>query len=496
MVKKLAIAALLLVIVTGSLLWLFGIRVSLAGSGLWLAFSRPDYDTLEADRARQQKLPLPPAASGASAEPAGSRPLPAIPAATDTPRPPAANAEPPDVTAPRRPQAGEDWTDFRGPHRDGRYEGVPVRSEWPAGGLPRLWKQPIGLGYASFVVADGRAFTIEQRRHQEVVAAYAVDTGRELWTNSWDAEFTEPLGGDGPRATPTYHEGHVYALGAAGELRRLDARTGAVQWRHNILEENGAANLEWGMAAAPLIVDEKVIVLPGGPNGRSIAAYHKDTGRLVWSALDDQQAYTSPMLVTLAGVRQILAVGAKRIVGVTVDEGRLLWEYPWSTFQGINVAQPLLVGSDRFFISASYGHGAALIEIAHSGEGLAARPVWENTRMKNKFTSSVLRDGYIYGLDEAILACLDAATGDQKWKGGRYGYGQVLLVDDRLIVLTEDGDVVLVRASSDSFQELARFTAIEGKTWNHPMIAGGRLFVRNGREMAAFDIKPLGDSRR
>ena len=242
-----------------------------------------------------------------------------------------------------------------------------IRTDWPREGLPRLWKQPIGLGYASFVVADGRAFTIEQRRQQEVVAAYDVETGRELWTNGWDGEFVEGMGGDGPRATPTYHEGRIYALGALGELRCLIARTGTLVWRRNILAENDATNLTWGMSAAPLIVDENVVVLPGGPAGKSVVAYNKTTGEPAWKALDDPQAYTSPMLVTLAGVRQILVVSASRAMGLTTGEGRLLWEYPWSTPMGISVAQPLLLGDDRVFLSAGYGHGAAVIEVSQSG---------------------------------------------------------------------------------------------------------------------------------
>jgi outer membrane protein assembly factor BamB len=177
-------------------------------------------------------------------------------------------------------------------------------------------------------------------------------------------------------------------------------------------------------------------------------------------------------------------------VGLTVDEGRLLWEYPWVTQMAISVAQPLLLGSDRVFLSASYGHGAAAFEVSRTDAGFTTKTVWENTRMKNKFTSSVLNQGYIYGLDEAILACLDAATGELKWKGGRYGYGQVLLASDRLIVLTEDGDVALVKATSERFEQDARFAAIAGKTWNHPVIADGHLLVRNLREMAAFDIRP------
>jgi outer membrane protein assembly factor BamB len=355
--------------------------------------------------------------------------------------------------------------------------------------LRPLWKQPVGLGYASFVVAGGRAFTIEQRRHQEVASAYDVDTGRELWTNGWDGEFVESMGGDGPRATPTYHDGRIYVLGALGELRCLDARTGALVWRRDILADNGAPNLSWGMSGAPLVVDDKVIVLPGGPRGKSVAAYNRLTGDPVWTALDDQQAYTSPMLVTLQGVRQVLVVTAKRAVALTVEEGRLLWEYQWANYNGITVAQPLLLGNDRVFLSAGYGHGAATFEVVRAGESFATRTIWQNTRMKNKFTSSVLHRGYIYGLDEAILACLDAATGEQKWKAGRYGYGQLLLAGDHLIVLAENGDLALVKATPDGHEELARFPAISGKTWNHPAIAGGRLFVRNLREMAAFDLK-------
>jgi len=177
-------------------------------------------------------------------------------------------------------------------------------------------------------------------------------------------------------------------------------------------------------------------------------------------------------------------------MGLAVDGGQLLWEYPWVTNQGINVSQPMLLGNDRVFLSAGYDHGAAVIEVARAGDRFTTRTVWENNRMKNKFTSSVLLNGYIYGLDEAILACIDAATGDLKWKGGRYGYGQILLAGDHLVVLTEDGDLVLVKASPDRHVEVASFPAIDGKTWNHPVIADGRLLVRNLQEMAAFDIRP------
>jgi outer membrane protein assembly factor BamB len=381
------------------------------------------------------------------------------------------------------------WTEFRGPQRDGHYRGRPILTAWPAPGIAPLWKQPVGGGYASFVTANGRAFTIEQRGQQEVVAAYDIRTGRELWAHGWPAAFSEQMGGDGPRATPTWHDGRLYALGATGELRALDDASGQQRWRTNILEDAGASNLSWGMAASPLIVDGKVIVLPGGSGGRSVAAYDLETGRRAWSALDDVQSYSSPMLATIGGVRQILMFTSSRLAGIAPDSGALLWEFSWrgGGDSGINASQPLVVG-DRVFISTGYGVGAAMVQVTRDGDRLSVREVWRTNRMKNQFTSSVHHEGYIYDLDEAILACIDAATGELKWKRGRYGYGQVMLASGHLIVLTESGELALVRATPESHVEIARFPAIEGRTWNHPAMADGILLIRNVNEMAAFDL--------
>jgi outer membrane protein assembly factor BamB len=380
------------------------------------------------------------------------------------------------------------WTNFRGPARDGRYDEAPIRTNWPADGLPLLWKQPIGGGYASFVVAEGMAFTIEQRRHQEIVAAYDVETGRELWTHGSDAEFIESMGGDGPRATPTWEAGRLWALGAEGDLGCFDAKTGKLYWSKNILTDNGASNLQWGMAAAPLIVDDKVVVLPGGRSGKSVVAYNKLTGAQVWKSLNDTQAYVSPMLVTLADKRQILVETANRVVGLAVEDGSLLWETSWNTAMGINCSQPIVIDANRFFLSSGYGKGAALVEITSSGDGLTARKVWENGSMKNKFNSSVLYEGALYGLDEGILTCVDVKTGERRWKGGRYGYGQVILASGYLVVITDTGELALVKATPDKHTEVARFSALEGKTWNYPAIADGRLLVRNQTQMACFDL--------
>ena len=429
-------------------------------------------DVLEQHRQQQAAQPAPSLATVATAVPSPSA---------------SASPSPGQVAAPAAAPGRNYWTNFRGPKRDGKYDETAVSTNWPSGGLPVIWKQPIGVGHSSFAVADGKAYTIEQRRNQEVVAAYDLGTGRELWTQKWNAEFLES-NGDGPRATPTWDSGRVYALGATGELRCLDGNTGSVLWGKNILSDNGAKNLPWAMAASPLVVDDKVIVLPGGASGKSVVAYNKNTGAPVWKVLNDTQAYVSPMLMELAGRRQIVVVSAMRVVGLAPENGALLWSHPWDTEGGINVSQPIAVDNNRFFVSSGYRKGAALVEVKGSGSSFTATTIWENNNMKNKFNSSVLHNGYIYGLDEGILSCLDVNTGERKWKDGRFGYGQVLLAGGHLIVMTDSGEVVLVKASPAGFSEVARFSALQGKTWNYPAIAGGRLLVRNSTEMAAYDI--------
>lgn len=474
--KAAGVAVAILVTVAG-LLYLAGVRVVLdGGGGLHLARLKPADKHAEdiarhreAQRTAAANLPTPATPATAVTEPG------AAPAVTSL----AVDAKP----------GSTYWTNFRGPLRDGHYQERPVLTAWPSGGLKPVWKQPIGGGYASFVIANGRAFTIEQRGGDEVATAYDLATGRELWVTTWTATFRETMGGDGPRATPTWHDGKVFVLGGTGEFRALDSRDGRTLWRTNILSDAGAANLQWGMAAAPLVVGTTVIVLPGGSRGQSVVAYDMSTGKRAWSALDDQASYSSPMLVTLAGTPQIVAFTATRLVGLTPGDGTLLWEFPWTTQYGVNASQPVVAGPDRLFVSTGYGTGAAMISLARDGDRWTASEVWRTNRMKNQFTSSVLHDGYLYGLDESILACIEAATGALKWKGGRYGYGQVMLASGHLVVLTESGELALVRANPSQHEEIAHFPALDGKTWNHPAMSDGFLLVRNINEMAAFDLR-------
>ena len=477
------------VIAIGAVLYLFGARVVLDGGGTpsiaFVQSTDAQAELIAKHREAQKAGAPPPGDDAAPAAPAA--PTPPAPSDSGAARPPADPSRVvnlPDPTASRR-----SWTDFRGADRSGHYREMPIRTDWPAAGLTPLWKQPVGGGYASFVIADGRAFTIEQRGPQEVVAAYDVASGRELWTSASTATFRESMGGDGPRATPTWHDGRLYALGATGELRALDAATGAALWRTNILEDAGAPNIQWGMSAAPLVVDDAVVVLPGGSKGNSVVAYDRTTGKQAWAALDDTAAYASPMLVTLGGVRQILVFTASRLVSLAADTHTVLWEFPWVTQYGVNASQPLLLGNDQVFVSTGYGSGAAAIQLTKEGDRFSVRELWRTNLMKNQFTSSVLHDGFIYGLDESILNCIDAGTGARKWKNGRYGYGQVMLASGHLIVLTERGELALVRATPDAYQEVVLFPVLEGKTWNHPAMSGGYLLIRNLNEMAAFDLR-------
>ncbi len=389
------------------------------------------------------------------------------------------------------PAGGVYWTDFRGPNRDGIYAEQAINTNWTAAPPKLLWRQPIGGGYASFAVAHGIAYTIEQRREKEVATAYDTQSGREVWAHGWNAEFTEPVGGDGPRATPTWNDGRIYAQGATGELRCLDAKTGALIWRRNILTENAGPDLDYGSAASPLVVDDLVITLPGGAGGHSIVAYDRKSGEKRWSSGDDRQEYVSPVLMNLAGARQLVVVAAKRTIGLRAEDGRQLWEFAWGEpLMGRNIAQPVGWGGNRLLLSAGYNVGCVAIEVDSDGGIFSVKKLWENKRLKNKFSSSAFWNGHIYGLDEDILTCINADDGERRWKDGRFGYGQILLCDGNLIILCGNGDLALVAARPDKLRLVARIPGIQGKTWNHPAAADGKLFVRNLVEMACFDLLP------
>jgi outer membrane protein assembly factor BamB len=380
-----------------------------------------------------------------------------------------------------------DYPGFLGPRRDATVKGVTLERDWGAHPPVELWRRPIGAGWSAFAVAGDFAVTQEQRGEDELVSAYDLATGEPLWTHADPVRYADPQAGIGPRATPTLHGDRVVALGATGILNVLSLRTGERLWSRDTRAQSGAEGPPWGVAASPLILEDRVIVPAGGPGGRSLVAYDLATGEIAWSGGDDPPGYGSPVRAELAGVAQLLVFNGAALSAHDPGDGRVLWRQPWPRGTE-NVSQPVLLPGDRVFLASGYDVGARLFEVSAASGSLQARTVWESRGLKAKFTNVVLHDGYLYGLDDGILVCLDPADGSRKWKRGRYGHGQVLLVDDLLLVQAESGEVVMVEPRPDAHRELGRFPALRDKTWNHPALAGDRLLVRNDREAACYRL--------
>ena len=381
-----------------------------------------------------------------------------------------------------------DFPQFLGPNRNAQVTGPKLARDWKAQPLQKLWLQPIGAAWSGFAVLGSCAVTQEQRGEEELVVCYDLPTGKVLWSHADNAHYNTTIAGEGPRATPTIVSNRVFTLGATGILNCLNLETGVRVWTKDILKDNQAGVNGWGMSGSPLVLDGKVIVSAGGPNGRSLVAYHVATGDFIWGGGDDGASYSSPILATLAGVGQILIFNSHQVAAHDPDSGQVLWEYEWPAGHP-HIAVPVMLPEDRVLVTSGYGTGSELLQIKKLvDDKWSASRIWKSIRLKAKFTNVVYRDGFIYGLDDGILVCLDAADGSLKWKEGRYGHGQVILTGDLLLVMDEGGDVVLVAPVPQEHRELTRFRALHGKTWNPPALAGEYLVVRNDKEAACYRL--------
>jgi outer membrane protein assembly factor BamB len=377
---------------------------------------------------------------------------------------------------------------FFGPNRDGVVHNANLAHDWNTTPPKQLWRAPVGAGWSAFAVVGGRAYTQEQRADGETVTCYDLLTGKLLWAHANPVHFSQWQGGDGPRATPTVDGGHVFAIGATGILDCLDAATGQKIWSRDVLGENKLENLIWGVSASPLVFDDTVVVTGGLTKGPTLFAYRKSSGEPLWKSGTDKASYSSPILATLAGRRVILVINAASLTAHDPATGEELLNYPWPG-DWPKAAQPVVIDDHHLLISAGYGLGSTLLDIQASPEGkLTATQVWKNMRMKTQFNSAALRDGFLYGIDDGILACIDATTGERKWKDGHFGSGQTLLADDLILIQSETGPVILAEAHPDGYKELGRLPALSAKTWNHPTLAGHYLLVRNSEEMACYEL--------
>jgi len=430
----------------------------------------------------------------AASEPAAPPATPAVatpaPAAAEAPKdqPIAKAAGQPAALAPASAavETAPEWPGFRGPHRDSILPGVQIKTDWAASPPVELWRRPIGPGWSSFAVHGDLLYTQEQRGDDEVVACYSVKTGKPVWTHRDAARFWESNGGAGPRGTPTLSNGRVYTFGATGILNVLDAASGAVVWTRNAATDADVKVPYWGFAGSPLVVGDLVVVAASG----KLVAYDSATGQPRWTGPARGGSYSSPHLITLDGVQQILMLSGAGATSVTPADGKPLWQHDWP---GGAIVQPALASDADVLMSAndmSGGIGVRRITVTHASGGWTAAERWTTRGLKPYFNDFVVHKGHAYGFDGSILACIDLADGARKWKGGRYGNGQLVLLPDQdlLLVLSEEGELALVSATTDQYKELARFPAIEGKTWNHPVLVGDILLVRNDREMAAFRL--------
>jgi outer membrane protein assembly factor BamB len=381
-----------------------------------------------------------------------------------------------------------DWPEFRGPNRDGVVHGTKIATDWKATPPKELWRHRIGPGWSSIIVVDGHVVTQEQRDQAEAIVCYDAATGKEEWSHEDKTRFEETLAGPGPRGTPTFHDGKIYALGGKGVLNCLKAATGEVVWSHDIVADEKGAVPQWGYAISPLVVAGKVIIFAGGEDEESQLAYQADTGERAWRRTGGTQTYSSPQQITVDGKSLVLIHDNHSLTAVDAADGKKAWERPETNAMALPMLQPRMVGNDELLVATD--PGMVLVTLKQQDGNWSATDHWTSNRLKPAFNDVVVQDGHIFGLDDGILCCLDLATGERLWKKGRYGGGQLLLLADQgdLLVLTEKGEVVLVTATAERPEELGRFAAIEGKTWNHPVVAEGKLFVRNGEEMACYEL--------
>lgn len=383
-------------------------------------------------------------------------------------------------------QTAGDWPQWRGPNRDGISKETGLLKEWGPDGPPLAWKaKGAGGGYSSFAVASGRIYTMGLRGDREYVIAFDVATGKEVWATAHGTAFRNDRG-DGPRGTPTVDGANVFSLGGSGDLSSVDARTGKLNWTMNVLQKFGGSNITWGISESPLVVGEKLLVNPGGP-GASIVALNKKDGALIWKSQSDRSGYSSAIPVQVGNTTHVVFFTHTRGLGLDLKDGKLLWEYPRAANNVANAATPIARGN-RVFISSDYGNGGGVVEIKADG---TSQEVYFTKDMRNHHSSSILIGDHLYGFSGGILTAMKFDTGEVAWKDRSVGKGSIVFADGHLYALSENGVVGLVEATPTAYREKGRFRISQDAlpTWAHPVVAGGRLYLRDQDTIYAYDVK-------
>ena len=386
-------------------------------------------------------------------------------------------------------RAFDDWPQWRGPKRDGVSAERGLLKDWPAGGPPVAWRATgAGTGYSSFSAAQGRLYTLGARGDTEYLMAYDAATGKKSWEIAHGRRFSNDMG-DGPRSTPTVDGDRLYTFGASGDMSVVDAATGKVVWKVNLLDKFGGSNIRWGLSESPLVLSDRILVSPGA-RGASIVALNKADGAVLWKSLGDEAGYSSAVLHEAGGIREAIYFTAERALGVDVESGKLQWSYNNVANQTANIATPIVRGN-FVFLSSGYSTGAALLELTPGQNRIAARQVYFTRDMRNHHASSVLIGEYLYGFSDAILVAMKFDSGQVAWRDRSVGKGAVVFADDRLYLYSEQGAVGLAEANPTGYREHGRFQIQAGNapTWSHPVVSNGKLFIRDQDNIYAFDVR-------
>lgn len=386
-------------------------------------------------------------------------------------------------------QTPTDWPQWRGANRDGKSSETGLLAQWEAGGPPLVWKAGgAGTGYSSMSVVAGRLYTVGARGGTEYIHAFDVATGKKLWEVANGNEYSNDRG-NGPRGTPTIDGGRLYVLGASGDLTVLDAAKGTRVWSVNVLREFRGSNPRWGLSESPLVTGDRVLVNAGGPNA-SIVAFNTSDGKVIWKSQSDGAGYSSAVTQRVGNTNQAVFFTDRRAVGLDIRDGRLLWEYPRVANRVANIATPVV--KDNFvFLSSDYGTGSALLKLDPAGGGVSATEVYFTQEMRNHHSSSILVGDHLYGFSSAILTALRFADGATAWKDRSVGKGSMAFADGHLYLFSEGGVVGLAEATPAGYREKGRFSIQQAglPTWAHPVIAGGRLYIRDQDTVYAYRVK-------
>ena len=392
--------------------------------------------------------------------------------------------------------ADPEWPGFRGADRAARSRGPQIATDWSTRPPRQLWKIQVGPAWSSFAVAGNLLFTQEQRGPMETVVCYDADTGREVWNRQIENRFEDPLGGPGPRATPTLANGGLFVTGATGTFPRLNPATGDIVWQQDLKSVAGRKAPGWGFAASPLITGSDVIVYAGSSGDKGLLAFDVASGRLRWSAAAGTDSYSSPQANTIVGEDLLLMLSNEGLVFLDPVTGKERLNYLWK-FMNYRALQQQVVGTDTVLLPTGMNTGTRAIRITKANGQLAAEELWTSRNLNPDFTDFVSHRGYAFGVVGGVFTCVDLKTGERKWRDGRYGKGQVLLLENSglLLVAAEQAEVVLLRADPDKHTEVGSFKALEGKTWNHPVVVGDRLYLRNSQDAAGYQL-PLSEVNR